>query len=385
MVRSGRQAARTLDSDFGVYYRAGQDLWSGGELYNLDHGELLTYKYAPVVAVMWMPLAALDPVTARVVWCLVDLAAIAAIFGLAIRYMETNEQRRLLFGIVFVFTLGHIIAQLHSGQSTSVWVLLTMLAYYAMRREKPVLSGFLLALAVCFKCVPVALLPIYFLTRRPLVGICSFGSSLLVLCLAPAMVLGWEENLKLLTEWPHHLFDTASMHQLTRAGNQSILAQIARWFMSEDGTLLVSMAAIKGMWFVLASVSGAMMLGVIRKTVAPDTEAFHLSLMFIYITLFNPMAWRYNFIALIVPYAYVVTHLLRCPADARWLFVGGAAILNTLPLPIEVFEHGGRIWGTLLLLAAVVWTYEGAAIVATNRASVRMWQSLVRRRSSQAA
>lgn len=383
-IRSGRQAARTLDSDFGVYYRAGEDLWAGRPLYNLDHGELLTYKYAPIVAVFWMPLATFDPVTARVVFCLADLAAMAGIFWFTLRCVRVTQFRLLLLGIVFLFTLGHIIAQLHSGQSTSVWILLTLLAYGAMRSDKPVTSGVLLALAVCFKCVPVAFLPLYGLSRHPFRGIVSFGCSLLFLCLAPAMVLGWEENLRLLFEWPHHLIDTASMHQLTRPGNQSVLAQIARWFMSDDGSLLVSMTVVKGMWLVLASVSGAVMLGLIRRTNVPRSEPFHLSLLLIFITLFNPMAWRYNFIALIVPYAYVVNHLLRGKADMRWLLIGGAAFLNTLPLPMEVFDHGGRIWGTLLLLAAVIGTYE-LKEWSMDESSTYGWHRIMGRRFSQAA
>lgn len=383
-VRSGRQAARTLDSDFGVYYRAGQDLWAGRPLYNLDHGELLTYKYAPAVAVFWMPLAKLDPVTARVIFCLADLTAMAGIFWFAIRCVRASRYQLLVVGVVFTLTLGHMIAQLHSGQSTSIWVLLTLLSYGAMRRDKPFASGMLLALAVCFKCVPIAFLPLFGLTRRPQTGMVSFACSLLLLCFVPALALGWEENLRLLLEWPHHLIETASMHQLTRAGNQSVLAQIARWFTSDDGSLLVSMSAVKAMWLVLASVSGAAMFGVIRRTNMPHVEPFHLSLLLIFITLFNPMAWRYNFIALIVPYAYVVSHLVTGKADVRWLFVLGAASLNTLPLPMEVFDQGGRIWGTLLLLGAVILTYEASDRLVEGAAS-QGWLRVVPRRFSQAA
>ena len=379
-IRTGRQASRTLDSDFGVYYRAGQDLWTDSPLYNLDHGLLLTYKYAPIVAVLWMPLAQLDPVAARVIWCLMDLAALAAIFAVAIVLVKGGERRSGIFAVVFLLTLGHIIAQLHSGQTTSIWILLTMLSFVAMTKDRPVISGSLLALAVCFKCVPIALLPIYLFSRRPVLCVMSFAVSFVILCLLPAVMIGWEQNVIYLAEWPYHLFDTNTVHQLTRPGNQSVLAQIARWFTSPQGTLLLSLNELKLMWLILAGVTGLVMLRVISRTAGVENRAFHLSILFIFITLFNPLAWRYNFIALIVPYAYVVDHLLRTKPDARWLLIVVAGILNTLILPTEVFEQGGRIWGTLALLVAVIWTYEvnGVAIGATP-VSIKSWLTWSRR------
>ena len=161
-VRVARQAQSTLDTDFGVYYRAGEDFTARRDLYQLDHGVKLTFKYAPVVAMACVPLALLGPVAARVAWCLGEMTLMAGVFAIAIREVTFDQSKprwRWILLATTICTIGHWIAELHCGQSTSLWVFLTYLALSGVRRDWPILAGTALAAAVLHKCVPDALAP----------------------------------------------------------------------------------------------------------------------------------------------------------------------------------------------------------------------------------
>lgn len=405
-TRAGRQAAGGLENDFGVYYRASRAIAEGRDLYRADENPTLTFKYAPVVALAWVPLSSLPPVPARVLWCLVDLALIAWCFRVGFRIVGGERSRRrglslehggtvavtVLLAVLpaVLLTLGHIVAQVQCGQSTSLWLLLVLLAFEAMRRGE-LRSGPLLAAAICIKCVPIAIAPYYLATRRPLAGLASLGASVAGLLLVPAIWVGWQRNTEYLADWPRHLAATEVPEQFLRSENQSVLAQAARWTV-EDGERL---AIVKFGWLSAAiGVAGGLYAWILLTRRAAE-PGLHLSMLLVFVTLFNPLAWRYNFLAMLVPNLYVLTRL-GAYWKAEWQGGGrgigkvvlccgllvGASVLNTVPLPDGVYANGGRIWGTMLLVCAVLtasdsrrseWGFPG--VLRTFRPPVGRWFS----------
>jgi hypothetical protein len=359
-VRTGRQASQSLDHDFGVYYRAGQAILQGGDPYGLEHGPLLTFKYAPVMAMMMAPWGMLDPVVARILWCVVDFAAVIAVIVLSMDLAGVPKQRRGSMGFMIgLLVLGHVIAELHAGQTTSLWMMFLLLAVRGMTRSSAtrrdvIGSGFCLALSVCFKLVPLAIVPYYFITPRPWRGMASFSLSVVFLLLVPALFLGWERSTELLLQWPTHLLDTTNLHQVTRVQNQSVLAQISR--ITDVGKPQgATIEQAKLVWFALASIAGLGVYGwIVRRRSAPPIV--HLSLLLLFVTAFNPLAWRYNFLALTPAYAYIIEGLYR--SEDRWLerFAGAilASLIMTVHFPDYVYASGGRLWA-MGLLTVIVW------------------------------
>ena len=89
----------------------------------------------------------------------------------------------------------------------------------------------------------------------------------------------------------------------------------------------------------------------------------HFSLLLIYMTLFNPLAWRYNFIALLIPYYFILHTAVHHAAQRRTLIrmLAIAYVLTTLPLAVhglpwlDIFQvYSARVWGTLIVAAAVI-------------------------------
>jgi hypothetical protein len=120
--------------DFGVYYRAGQDMVARKPLYYLDRGIEETFKSAPahalaVAAIQWLPAK-----LARLLWFLVDLSLLGVIYAVGFRILYPDGRwtayRGWLMLATFGITLGYVINQFQSGQPTTAWVALSMLTYY---------------------------------------------------------------------------------------------------------------------------------------------------------------------------------------------------------------------------------------------------------------
>jgi hypothetical protein len=353
-IRTGRQAQRSLDHDFGVYYRAGTALWEGTDPYHLDHGPLLTFKYAPIVAVGMMPLAQLDAVTARVLWCWLDMLGLVVMFWLSFDLVGVSPKgRRGLVFFVLLMVLGHAVAEFHAGQTSTLWGALVLAAMRDMTRDRPMRSGLWLAGAICVKLVPVALVPYYLFTRRPIRGLAGLALGLAGWLLLPTLFLGWERNLELLSTWPEHLSSTTTIHQATRIQNQSVFAQLARWggVGQEGGRTL---AEVQPIWLGLSLLGAAATYAWIGRH-RDRHPAAHLSLLMIYVTAFNPLAWRYNFLALVPAYVYLADGLSRY--DGRWLARFGLGVASSVVMTIqfsdELYAAGGRLWGLAWLLVAV--------------------------------
>jgi hypothetical protein len=357
-------------------------------------GPLLTFKYAPVVAMFYSPLSLLPPATARAIWCLIDLAAITLLILLSVQLArsalpctDTDNRRPLTISWVVLLTLGHIVAQLQSGQSTSLWLMTVVAAMAFIARDAPMRAGVLLAVAVAFKCVPIVILPYALVAARPLRCASAFLAASAGLLLAPALIVGWEVNLAYLWDWPGHLKETSTLHQLTRPENQSVLAQLCRWSAVDPFSSPAEIRRVTGLWLVTALSTASAVYAAILRTPGRNRTAYHASLLVIYMTAFNPLAWRYNFLALVIPYAYVVADILASarPSRGRIYLLASAAALNTCPLPELLAEHGARLVGLLAVTLAVLTTAyrapaDDASVVGISLSTRRRPDSVVRTR-----
>ena len=361
-------------------------------IYTLEHGELLTFKNAPVIALLIAPLTLLPSYAARFVWFMGDLALLWSIFSMCRRLLPSQSfvSRAWIALGAWALTDRFIMFQLGVGTNAVLYIALSLAACYSIARGRPITAGIALSGAVFLKLVPICLLPYFLFHRRPVAAFASFAITSIALALLPAMWVGWDANRQMITQWPQHLRDTETPEQNARPTNQSIYAALSRMI----GPRLVGDRIVPGkvpsaiskyrphiyfsgpqihtLWLALSVIIAMGLYFFIWRTISSTkaaspttaaTYAMHFSLLLIYMTLFNPLAWRYNFVALLVPYYFVIHTAVNHPAGRRRLIwmIGIAYVLTVLPLAVkglpwlDLFQvYSARMWGTLLIAAAVI-------------------------------
>lgn len=361
LARVGSHASKNLLGDWGVYYRAGIAMRHDRPIYTVDEGPMLTFKNAPVVAVLAESLSAVPLVPARVLSLAIDLALLAALMAAALRLVDLDPRDQWLRGWIalaaYVLVLPYVLLQLYTGQTTVLFVALTVFAFHLAVRDRPWAAGLAIAGAICLKLVPVCVVPYFLYNKRPVAALAATALGLAVLLAVPAVWVGWDANAALLAGWPAHLRDTEIPSQVWRLQNQSVLAELARLLSPTAYHVNVEsweIGRVRSVWLATGLAAAALLYAFVHRTRRdPSARAAHLALLLIYMTVFNPLAWRYNFLALAVPYAVVLATLRRSPRDRlTWAFLAASAALTFTPYHAQVY--GARLAGALSLAAAVV-------------------------------
>lgn len=376
-----KNAARQGDGDWGVYYRAGLAMRLRLPLYTLDRGPLLTYKNPPAVALLIAPLTLLPIGLARWVWLVGDLACLIAIYRLASRVIFNPDEpavvRGLLIAGAIFLSLHYILDELFAGTTSLLYILMTVAAFVWARENKPIRAGAALGLAICLKVVPLAFVPWLVLSPRPFRSLSSVLVTLVLLLLLPAAWVGPTRNWELLKQWPEHLSQTESHMQEYRPTNQSLNAMLTRLLTPEvRGMRRTNVASLSprtahALWLALSSLLGAAVYGwiILRRIRGRRDDAAALSLLLLFMTLCNPLAWRYTYVALGVPFLYVLHGLTRGMKHARLVLtlLAIAYLLHFAPELLQAFS--ARFWGAVALAVAVILAAYSSATAATVRAS----------------
>ncbi len=372
--------------DFGVYYRAGRDMAARMPIYYLNFGVEETFKSAPaealaVTAIQWLP-----PRMARLVWFLVDLSLLGVIYGVGFRILYPDGRwtsyRGWLALATFVITIGYVINQFQSGQPTTCWIALCMLTYRWASQGKQRLAGVALAAAICIKVVPLCFVP-HLIVRGGKRVAASLVCGMLALLLLPAAWVGWDANAKLVGEWVINLHSTLMPSMLWEVRNQSLFAILFRFLSPTELGVNVAnldMATVGRIWLgltcLLAIAMNAWFLVALRNQQPERRDAAILSLLLIFMTVCNPLAWKHNSIALVFPYYFVLDSISRSLERRRTLL----ALLIPSVLLMHLRVHGtgfsllyfvqicgGRFWGNVLLAVAVLVAYYAA-----NKSRIRI-------------
>ena len=358
---------QVADGDWGVYYRAGLAMRLHRPLYTLDHGPLLTFKNPPVVALLIAPLTTLGVAWARWAWLVGDLVCLVLIYALACRVVfksdDPPELRAVLIGGAVVLTLHYVLDELFAGTTSPLYLLMTVAAFVWAKEDKPVPAGAALAIAVCLKLVPLAFLPWLLLCRRPWRSVSSFGAVLALLMLLPAIWVGYGRNLALLRQWPQHLAATEIRVQDYRPTNQSLGAMLTRQLTRAPdlpGLYHVNVASLTQrtaheLWLAIACLLGAILYGWIllqrhRHRLDPGAA---LALLLLFMTLCNPLAWRYTYLALGIPFLYALHALARGLKAYRTVLalLAVAYVLHFAPEFLQALS--AQFWGAVALATAV--------------------------------
>jgi hypothetical protein len=305
--------------DFEVYWKAGVRARAAEALYRVED-EHFQFKYLPAFAVLAVPVGLLPLQAAKAVWFTLSVALLVALIALGIRMLPEERQRRWVLAAAVVVAMGKFYGhELVLGQVNLLLAVLVAWAVVLLRRRRDVAAGALIALAVVVKPYAVIFLP-WLVARRRLSGIAAAAAALSFALLLPALLYGFDGNLRLLGDWWRTVSESTAPNLLNN-DNVSAAAMWAKWL--GPGPRAAWFASATGL-LLLAAMGVVYLLG--RGLPFPEglEAAFLLTLM----PLLSPQGWDYVFLVatpavlFLVNYAGEFPRLLRAVLTITLLTIG---------------------------------------------------------------
>jgi len=184
--------------DFEVFYRAGQAIRLGGELYNLDGirrdpGRIVVYRHAPIGAALFAPLSLLPFRPALDLWRLLNVALYLGTLAIVLRQFRVDPRTPLALGLATLWLSSAPGREsLASGQWDTPFLLATAAVLVLRARDREGLAGAYLALPIAIKFYPALLLLAPLLERRlRTLGGCALAGGVLA---ALGLLVGGLDN-----------------------------------------------------------------------------------------------------------------------------------------------------------------------------------------------
>jgi hypothetical protein len=301
-----RIATQIAHGDFEIYPTA---VYSGGVV--PPHG----FRYAPAIAFLFVPFAALPLEAAAFVFFALKVGAVAYVSTVTARYVGGTTPARTLMLAALLLTAGYVVEEFHYGNSHFFCIALMVLAFDTARSGRILTPAVALGIAIATKLTPVLLLG-YFAWRRRFRLCAATLGVLLILALLPAVIVGYRMNNHLLEG-----FGKYALQKIDEGDNDALRG----WLVHTD----LSSRAVTWVW-VLTVVAGAVVVAVALwpNPVTPATQFLELCVVLTAMLLASPHTQRRYFIALYVP-AMALVALIRTRRRLPDVTMAGAALATT--------------------------------------------------------
>ncbi len=323
----GYQAVRNRLYDFNLYYVAARAWREGVDIYALAEAgakpewERLAarygvwplappYRYPPLTAELVLPLTALAPRVAGLVWLTLSAGAFIAAAWFLGRTSD-REGGPALAGFVLAGWVPAL-ATLHAGQVNGFLLLALCLGLYGLWHRREALAGMGAALGVMLKLVPVALVG-YLAWRGRWRALAAAVGGIVILWASAAIPFGRAG----LGSYFSHLAALGEVGRLISAApNQSLNGLWARLLAG-----WVSKGAIYRVYLLSLGALGLAVVGLLwppgRR--APATVRREVALGLCALQLATPYAWYHQMAILIIPAFVLVDEILAERAPKVWL------------------------------------------------------------------
>ena len=295
--------------DFWILFKGARDWARGGSLYDLQaiatnhFGHV--FKVPPFYGMLFVPFVFQDGERILFFHRVINTLLIGAIGMVWLRMWGLRLVSAAGVGVLILLNFRPIADTLAFGQIDLALLLLLVLALWALREERDLAAGILVALGTLFKIYPIILLA-FFVIKRRWRALAGFALGMLVFNALSVAVMGWEMHRIYLTEVFPQIGGTTAQDQ-----NQTISGFLARFAASpadveifRDRALTLPATAISGL---VALLGCGLALGATR----PRTTAFALqySVFLLLMVLVVPAAWMHYETLLFVPFGALLLHL----------------------------------------------------------------------------
>jgi hypothetical protein len=277
-----------------------------------------------------------------------------------------------LYLIPSLLVIVYIWSSYHLGQPSLVLLALMLGAFVALRAQREVHAGALIALAAAIKAFPVIAI-IYLIYRRYWKAALSVVVTLtFLLLILPAPFRGFERAWHDLEKWSSGMlkYDAAAVAQRPMRSytwkNQSLVSVTNRLLRHLDADaasaphtpIYVNLADLRFRTINAIIISVALALGILFITVMPqrgmrtaESDATEFALLLLIMLMITPLSFGYFFSWLMLPFAVITQRVFTGKGSALlWWSVPAVAILAlALPFPRGAQLYGNTFFATLLL------------------------------------
>ncbi len=349
-----------------AYFYAGQVALSApSTLYECARAQC--FVNIPIVALLFVPIAPLDPPIAALAFSLVGAILLAA----AVRVMARTAPVDLVVWLALLS--GPLYYSVRIGNTTHMLLLPLAVAFDRLARGRQTLAGVLLAALALLK-PPLALFLPYFVARRNFRAAMVMGASAAIAVAVSIAVFGVELHRFWFREFvleqgsgPIGAYNVQSVngflaHLLTRG-------HLRDWYPIDVGLRFKLLSAGLTALLMAAAALACRRAGPPRTDLARHTE---LWLVLCLTVLIAPISWTHYYVLLLVPIAPLVARYTSLDWPLRTALA--AAILLMAP-PVVVAGVTGRISSALYERILVSHCFFGGVLLLGVLIGVRLSQS----------
>jgi alpha-1,2-mannosyltransferase len=374
----------------------------------VDIASRYNYPNPPIMALLLYPLARLPvalhhlglsekavSIFAALCWFYIKVALTMLAFRWVFRLVEDPTRPFPLWAkaLTILLSLRPIMSDLQHGNVNLFILFLVVAALSAYQRQRDVLAGVVLALAIACKVTPALFVP-YFLWKRAwkaLAG-CSLGLLLFLWPgFVPAVLMGWERNERHLVSWYYDMVYpfviegkvTSEHHNQSLPGLVSRLATHSPSFSTYVNDVytptrydnLIDLPPAQARWLVKGCMGlfALMVLGVCRAPTTPR-GGWRLSAEFSIIVLgmlmFSERTWKHHCVTLLLPFAVLCYYLATAAMSKgmRFYLIGSLTvtmilIATTSNTASEGAAHHDRLYQLFAKQAQVYGAFVAAYFV----------------------
>ncbi|MGD0564032.1 MAG: glycosyltransferase family 87 protein [Roseiarcus sp.] len=371
--------------DYALWYWAGRQVLTGGDLYAVDGRTTFPFLYPPLAAVLMAPFSLFGPAFSVLCIVLVNLASWWVAVTLSDRLSGDKGPRAWWVVALPSLLSAFVVAETFNFGQANLLLLALMLAGLALlQSERPWSAGAMFALAASLKAFPVAILPYLLWRRRWRAAAAMVIGVGVLLLIVPAPFRGFERNLQEVRTWSEGMVLSANQDGFGQRldenwswKNQSIVAVTHRFLRPLNAEVIgrdvkpiyvnILSLGYQQANLVLLAIAGLIGVGFCAvlppergRTLRSDAEEFALLLSLM--TIASPLARTYYFVWLLFPVTVLVYRAALEPRArvrrATWGLLTLALALATVPFLGH--SHwpqalGNLFWATAIIAGALAW------------------------------
>lgn len=379
------------EGDFHIYISASRDLFAGENIFEKAYGNGFHYLYSVLFAIVLYPFCFLPFYLAKLCWLTLNAFLLYRIFAILFSCFDlkvlSRRQQTAVYAAGLIFSLRFIHENFHAGQIT-ILILYTCVQglYWIFYSDKWLWGALLIAAGINIKLMPVVLVP-YLVYRAKFKAAASVILIDVVLWLLPALIIGWQRNHFLISEWwlrmnpanEGHVLDVSerSFHSLTTLLSTLLVEHVPDTYAMplKRNIADVSLHTLSMVIFCSRALLAAFTLYFLRSgSFKPATGKGHqfaeAAYLLAIVPLIFPHQQHYAFLFIVPASIYIIVFFVSSKAllsnvQKRFLWASGVFIYLccNLKLVLGEFNHYyehykiltyGALW-LLVILAYVTW------------------------------